>query len=102
MVSHVDADLNCHCDICGHELMHEFHPTESCKCSICNEYVYMYHYDGNYDCYCDYCSTEMDHSDSETDGDMICDVCGRCDVHLDANTPGGDGYCDVCGVFFWY
>jgi hypothetical protein len=44
----------------------------------------------------------MNHSDSETDGDMICDVCGRCAVHLDANTPGGDGYCDVCGTFFWY
>ena len=62
----------------------------------------MYHYDGDYDCICDHCGSDMKHSDSENDGDLICDVCGRCYTHLDVNVEGGDGYCDVCGVFFWY
>ena len=107
---HYDEDINRECDVCGDT----YYDPATCvhqdadgdkKCNLCASEFTCEHIDAGGDDKCDNCYAPYScpHSDSKTEPDRICDICG--DEYYDPETcdhkdAASDGVCDNCNTKF--
>ena len=93
--THIDADKDHKCDICGKQLSACYDNNGDHKCDYCGATL-TDHIDDDGNGYCDTCG-EITHTHEDADGNHVCDVCGE--VVSGCSDANLDHLCDKCGEY---